>query len=400
MRFVITGATGFIGQQLVPALNALGHELVLVGRDKQALDSIYPDQNNIGYDDLIAHAKDIDALIHLAVMNNNKEGELATFRKANVDLLQTIIDACRSANIPTLIYPSSVQAGMAKTPYAVSKSEAEQVLSQVDDLKVVTLRLPIVYADNAYSGKLSFLNHLPSALHGPLLGTLQTIKPVVHIDRIITAVEENATTDQSIDKIIANPQRENLLYRFTRKLIDIGFSLSILILLWWLMIILSIAIKLGSDGPAIFAQTRIGKYGKEFTCLKFRTMALGTKSAATHEVGASNVTKIGHFLRKTKLDELPQIFNILKNEMSLIGARPCLPVQTTLINERQKRNVLNDLPGITGWSQVQGVDMSKPIKLAKMDAEYIGRQSLLLDLKIILATATGKGIGDRVSKSD
>nr|WP_034329863.1 MULTISPECIES: lipid carrier--UDP-N-acetylgalactosaminyltransferase [unclassified Aminobacter] len=177
---------------------------------------------------------------------------------------------------------------------------------------------------------------------------------------------------------------------------DLAFALVVIVFFWWALLMIWLAVKLQSPGPGIFAQRRIGRNGAEFTCYKFRTMRLGTKQAATNEVSASAVTKLGHFLRRTKLDELPQVVNILRNEISLIGPRPCLPVQRDLIEERRKRGVLRLKPGISGLSQVNGIDMSEPVRLARHDARYAAMQSLRLDLKIALATVLGRGGGDRV----
>lgn len=127
-------------------------------------------------------------------------------------------------------------------------------------------------------------------------------------------------------------------------------------------------------------------------------MALGTRVAGTHEVSAASVTSVGKFLRSSKLDELPQLWNVLRGEMSLVGPRPCLPVQEELIEERRKRGVLEVLPGITGLAQVEGIDMSDPQKLASRDADYTNSRSFGLDLKIIARTLFGGGSGDRVHR--
>lgn len=155
-------------------------------------------------------------------------------------------------------------------------------------------------------------------------------------------------------------------------------------------------IGLFDTGSPVFCQQRVGKHRRPFTLIKFRTMVKATESVATHMVDSSSVTKLGAFLRKTKLDELPQLINVLRGEMSFVGPRPCLFNQEELIEARQKRGVLDVLPGITGLAQVNGVDMSEPEKLAKLDAEMISSFSLALYFQLIIQTATGKGTGDRV----
>jgi O-antigen biosynthesis protein WbqP len=125
-------------------------------------------------------------------------------------------------------------------------------------------------------------------------------------------------------------------------------------------------------------------------------MYLNTGDAPSHETKASAITPVGHFLRRTKLDELPQLWNILKGEMSFVGPRPCLPSQVELIAARRRRGVYAIRPGITGVAQVAGVDMSDPERLAKLDAVYLAEYSLMTDLRLIMATLFGAGRGDRV----
>jgi lipopolysaccharide/colanic/teichoic acid biosynthesis glycosyltransferase len=166
-------------------------------------------------------------------------------------------------------------------------------------------------------------------------------------------------------------------------------------LLWWLLLGSWLAVRLTNPGPGLFAQERVGRKGRVFRCYKFRTMQVGTRNVGTHDVDATQITPVGRFLRKTKVDEFPQAWNLLKGEMSVVGPRPCLPVQTDLIEARRSRGVLEVPGGITGWAQIKNVDMSDPEKLAKLDAEYVALRTILLDLKILVATATGHGQGDK-----
>ena len=146
----------------------------------------------------------------------------------------------------------------------------------------------------------------------------------------------------------------------------------------------------------LFRQERVGRHQRPFTLVKFRTMRLDTASVATHLADASAVTPFGRFLRRTKLDELPQLWNVLKGEMSLVGPRPCLPNQEDLITERQKRGVFEVRPGITGLAQVNGIDMSDPARLAEVDERMIRTLTLTDYFRYLLLTVTGKGGGDRV----
>lgn len=162
-----------------------------------------------------------------------------------------------------------------------------------------------------------------------------------------------------------------------------------------LMVVLFL-MGLFDTGAPLFRQTRVGRHQKPFTLVKFRTMRPDTQSVATHLADASAVTPLGHFLRRTKLDELPQLWNVLKGEMSLVGPRPCLFNQEELIDERAKRGVFGVRPGITGLAQVQGIDMSTPCLLAKTDAQMLANLSVTSYFRYILATVTGSGRGDRI----
>lgn len=146
----------------------------------------------------------------------------------------------------------------------------------------------------------------------------------------------------------------------------------------------------------LFFQERVGRNKKAFTLVKFRTMRKDTASVASHLASASSITKFGHFLRRTKLDELPQLWNVLKGEMSLVGPRPGLFNQEELTEAREKYNVFDVRPGITGLAQVNEIDMSTPELLAQTDAKMINSLNLTAYFRYIFLTVTGKGSGDRV----
>ena len=149
-------------------------------------------------------------------------------------------------------------------------------------------------------------------------------------------------------------------------------------------------------GSPIFRQVRIGKDQKLFVLVKFRSMSIKTAAVATHLADPQSVTPFGRILRKTKLDEVPQLWNVLRGEMSLVGPRPCLPIQKELIAEREKLGVFEVRPGITGLAQVSGIDMSTPKLLAETDAAMIETLNLKNYFKYILLTVLGKGAGDRI----
>ena len=177
---------------------------------------------------------------------------------------------------------------------------------------------------------------------------------------------------------------------------DIVISVIGLVAFGWLIIALIVAIRLSSGGTGLFVQPRVGRGAKTFSCYKLRTMYSGTRIAATHEISAAAVTPLGHWLRRLKLDELPQLWNVLKGDMSVVGPRPCLPTQYELIDQRMTRGVFAVRPGITGPAQVLGIDMSEPVRLAEVDATYISTRSFLNDLALLVQTVVGAGRGDRV----
>lgn len=179
------------------------------------------------------------------------------------------------------------------------------------------------------------------------------------------------------------------------RLIDFFAAFLGLMLLWPVFAVICILGYFDTGSP-VFRQTRVGKNQQPFTLIKFRTMPVETESVATHLVGASSVTKLGAFLRKTKLDELPQLWNVLKGEMSLVGPRPCLFNQDALIQEREGRGVFNVRPGITGLAQVNEIDMSTPKKLAEWDQRMIESMTIKHYFVYIVQTVLGKGAGDRV----
>lgn len=155
-------------------------------------------------------------------------------------------------------------------------------------------------------------------------------------------------------------------------------------------------VGLFDTGSPLFCQERVGKNKQPFTLVKFRTMQVNTASVASHLATSSSITPLGGFLRKTKLDELPQLINVLKGDMSLVGPRPNLFNQEELIAARDRLGVYDVLPGITGLAQVNHIDMSTPELLAETDSQMINSLTIRNYFKYILLTVTGRGQGDRV----
>jgi O-antigen biosynthesis protein WbqP len=176
---------------------------------------------------------------------------------------------------------------------------------------------------------------------------------------------------------------------FFKRVFDFLLSFLAIIVLAIPMLIIALAIKIDSKGPVFFTQKRVGKNKKLFTILKFRTMRTDTPhDAPTHELSDPTkwITKVGGFLRKTSLDELPQIFNIFVGQMSIIGPRPALWNQDDLIAERDKYGANDVKPGLTGWAQINGRDeLEIPLK-AKLDGEYVQKMGFFFDCKCFFGT--------------
>ena len=181
------------------------------------------------------------------------------------------------------------------------------------------------------------------------------------------------------------------------RIFDIFFSFLGLLFLSPILLVL-VTIGYFDTGSPIFRQKRVGKSKKPFHLVKFRSMHVNAPSVATHLASASSITPFGRFLRKSKLDELPQLWNVFVGDMSLVGPRPNLFNQEELINERDSRGVYSVRPGITGLAQINKIDMSTPQLLAETDAKMIQDLNTLVYFKYIFLTVFGKGFGDRVPK--
>jgi lipopolysaccharide/colanic/teichoic acid biosynthesis glycosyltransferase len=181
------------------------------------------------------------------------------------------------------------------------------------------------------------------------------------------------------------------------RIFDIFFSFLGLLLLSPLLLVLVISGYFDTKSP-IFRQERVGKSKKPFHLVKFRSMHVNAPSVATHLASASSITPFGSFLRRSKLDELPQLWNVFVGDMSLVGPRPNLFNQEELIKERNLRGVYSVRPGITGLAQISKIDMSTPQILAEIDAKMINHLNVRYYFKYIFLTVFGKGFGDRVRK--
>lgn len=182
-----------------------------------------------------------------------------------------------------------------------------------------------------------------------------------------------------------------------KRLLDVVLSIAVLPMAIVLSLIFGLLFLLINRENPLFVQSRVGQYGQVFRLVKLRTMSSAIKNLPTHMVSGADISTLGRIMRAIKIDELPQLYNVLRGEMSLVGPRPCLPSQHELINERLCLGVYDVKPGITGYAQVRGIDMSMPHELALADHTYLRDGTVTLDLSLLLQTVLGRGSGDKTS---
>jgi len=270
----------------------------------------------------------------------------------------------------------------------ISTADLLEGISQGLGVKNKALNIPVEFINTAASaiGKSS----VAQRLSGSLQVDISKAKTLLGWHPKYSTSESIQKTARSYKSSLTAPKSMTL-----QRPLDILFSATGLVVASPLLISAT-AIGYLDTGSPLFIQERVGKDQKPFKLIKFRTMKLNTESVASHLVDNTSITKLGKVLRKTKLDELPQLINVLKGEMSLVGPRPNLFNQNDLIEAREDMGVYSVLPGITGLAQLSGIDMSTPERLAKKDKEMIDNLNLKNYFSYILSTALGKGSGDAV----
>lgn len=396
MRIVIAGASGFVGKMLVARLSKNDVDLVLLGRDATSLAIMFPEHQSASYQGLQDSLRGADIFINLAVLNNDSVADYAEFYNINAVFSKRLAELAAFEGVPRFINVSSIHAldPMDTRSYATSKKAAVKMVDSVAFGITTHLYLPTVYGEK-FSGSLFLFNFLPVRFVRLLLYPLSALKPIIHVDVLVRWIL-NGAKEASSEVILSAPNSKNFFYTVSSRFVDIFAAICGLILLSPLFILTYLMIRMHGDGPAVFVQERVGRHGKVFKCYKFRTMKVGTVQAGTHEVTGDAVTVLGSRLRSSKIDELPQLWNVLIGDMALIGPRPCLPSQKEIICKRTETGVLNIKPGISGLAQVCGIDMSDPSTLVKWDARYVAIRGLILDFKLILLTIRGVGRGDRL----
>lgn len=509
---LVTGATGFIGQQLVALLEERGHSPVILDRQpgpESRAATMFPDHPH-----LPAHLlngedppRRFDAIVHLAGLAEVAgRADRRTLMQANAALTGQLVDFAIGCDARIFIHMSSIMAvsankadgpiddAVAPAPdsdYGRSKLAAEAHVDRFSRSgrlgislrppmvighaakgnwramrKIAALPVPLPFGaianrrsvvgvrtlcraivhviegdfDASRSGRFALANQPPASVRDMLAWLREGAGrpawlfavPVPLIELALGLAGRGRMAASLTGDLEVDPRRFNTVFRFDppettraaimesaaqprqpapagrssatapgrrdsrlRVVLDQAVAIAMLIVLLPVLLAIGLAIRLDSAGPALFVQTRVGRNERPFRLYKFRTMKRDTPEAATHQVAVSAVTRIGAALRRTKLDELPQLVNVLRGQMGFVGPRPCLPSQIELIEHRRRRGVYAVRPGITGLAQVRGIDMSRPETLAEVDAQYVADRSLSGDVALILHTVLGAGRGDR-----
>lgn len=399
LRYVVTGTSGFVGRMLIPLLINRGSKVLLIGRNTEDLRRLFPSAQVSGYQNADQIITSGDVVVNLAVINNNQNVSINNMRDVNVHLAHRLATISAKVGAAHFVNISSIHAinPFPKSAYAITKKEAIDKINSIPGLTVTHLILPSIYGTR-FAGKLKLLNSCPTFISSLFFNILKTLKPTLKIETLADWLL-NVSNQGKTTTILTDTQNNNFIFHLFKRSIDILFCGFVVIFLGWLMVLIAVSIRLTSPGPALFKHKRVGQNGVIFTCLKFRSMKIDTLELGTHEVNREAITVIGKIIRRTKIDELPQIWNILANHMTLIGPRPCLPTQTQLLKLRQRAAINCLKPGISGLAQINNVDMSNPALLVEWDLQYLKLQSLSLDFQIALKTAIGTGQGDPAQRS-
>ena len=342
MKIIITGASGYVGSILVPELVKANHELLLVGRNNQNLKKKYPKLNSCNYSEIIKLGKNFDVLINLAVINNNSNQSFKSFIKVNKNFLLKLVELSKLAKIN---YFFNVGSFLQLNPdnltyYAISKREGTKKINQNKGIKILNIYMPFVYGKK-WSQKLRILNIIPFYFSKKIFNFISAFYPTVNINKFSNFLNSDFKKCGKKNFYLYDKKTNNIIYIFFTKLFNILFSVNVILIFGWLFILIYFLISLERNGSQIFVQKRVGKDKKIFNLLKFRTMSKDTRERATHLINETKVTKMGKFLRILKLDELPQIFNILRNEINFVGPRPSLISQQKLIKQRDNKKILS-----------------------------------------------------------
>ena len=364
---------------LIMRVAVLKSKNVFQDRIFRLLQTIYNDIATIEFStsqssrDLILPLVAIDALVYVSDIQTKKQS--AEQVKGNLSPL--LIGLCKTLGIPKLIYISQLS--------GVDLNIRQNYFVENNNLDIAIISIAPLRGERRWGRRIG--------------DVIESFGPILEPGTLLAALKseiERPIESEIHEQFLSEGQNGNWFYCLAKRSVDLFVAVFFAVFFCWLLALVWLVVRLQSPGPGFFAQQRVGQGEKEFTCYKFRTMSTGTPELGTHQVGESAITKSGRFLRRTKIDELPQIWNVLRNEMSLVGPRPCLPSQSDVLLHRRNAGIFGVKPGITGLSQIRQIDMSKPGQLAKIDQEYVRLQSIKLDFAILIKTILGGGSGDKI----
>lgn len=397
---VVSGGTGAIGRAFLKRLRSESYEEIrLLSRNGDQIVTDCPvNVKVLGYDELDQAMSGATVVVHLATRNNDQAGSSDDFDRDNRLLSLRLAEAAKRHGVGRFVFASSTKAlsPTAEDLYGISKAAAERDLSDLRDASFALqiLRFAPVYGPGV-RGNLRRLQVLPGPLRVLSTQILRSIVPIVALQTAADSIDATIRDDTEVEERCVADRltrwNPHSLFVTATNLAFVALVPTVLALPY---LVTAVAISMTSRGGYKFVQRRVGHEGQAFECHKFRTMRIGTPHRGTHEITQSQVTAVGGLLRRFKLDELPQVRNVLRREMNLVGPRPCLESQDELIEERRRYGVFDVRPGITGFAQVNGVDMSEPRLLAVYDHRYVMFRSIAWDLQIAGRTIRGGGFGD------
>lgn len=386
VKIVVSGPFSSEWSGVVALLVQAGHQLLLVAGDETKMGAQFLGLSVSPPGTWELDAQGYDTFLHLAVMNNDQEGSLDDLIQANAAVTSRYAEGANRVGISRFIYPLTVRALLPGNESAYGKSKVAEIEAAKLNFSgaVDVVYLGLVHGQR-HSGKLSFLNKFPQPIRSIFFSFFSILKPTTSVELVADYVGHSRSPGGDHPFILTDQKTKTLPYGLWRKSLGVAFVVGVLLLVPFLVIVW-ILVVIEDGRPGFFTQERIGVSNSVFRCVKFRTMRNGTESKGSHLVPSNAVTRLGSVLRRLKIDELPQAWNVARGEMVLIGPRPCLPHQEEVIAARESFDVVDYRPGLTGWAQVNGVDMSEPDKIAGYDAEYLGLQSVWLDVLIMKKT--------------
>ena len=382
----MAGSSGLVGSQLVHLLSQEEHELLLVSEDPAEIGAKFPSVAAGAYAEWEHLAKGFDVFLQMDLPISPVTGKSGKLNRAAPGSSARLSSAAKRIGIPRFVQCASFRALTDRpgSPYAQSvASEYEEVLQNFGESAELIFLGRI--AGSRYARRKFWHFRYPERFDFLSSEILSAIIPTTQIEDLAKFLSSPRVFGQSRTLVLTDGNAKNFTYSIWRAAVDGVFVVAVL-LLAPLLLIAWIAVLIESGRPGIFSQDRVGERGSIFRCFKIRTMRTGTSLIATHKVGTDAVTRVGGFLRRFKIDELPQVWNVFRGEMSVVGPRPCLPNQHEVVRSRLAHDVIDYRPGLTGWAQACGVDMRDPDTLAILDAQYLSLRSVWFDAFVIART--------------